>query len=431
VVTTPAEGSSFRGFLFADLRAYTAYVERHGNRAAAELLARYRTLVRTEVERHHGAEIKTEGDSFYVAYPSARGAVECGLAIVAAADRASSENPAHPIHVGIGIHAGETVETGDGYVGSAVNIAARVAGQAKAGEVLVTGTVRELVRGNVDANFEARGRHRLKGVDGEVALFTARVGAMGAIPRRSTVRSRRVVETVLAAVALLVVVGAGSRLLGGSPPASPEPSATQPVAASSAPTTFEDVEPDSRLAPGDYVLHYASIGGAQAFPTLSISFTLPAGWDRVRADGLLWNDAGARLGFAVVDNLYVDPCDPDRGLREPAVGPSVDDLTRALTSDAEWQAAEVTEGFFFGFAGNHVALTAPAALSSCAEESWRFLHTLGNPGYVPAFSSERVDTWILNVAGTRLVIAANSDPQLSGRVRAELQAIIDSIRIEP
>jgi len=274
-MTPPVPRSAFRGFLFADLRGYTAYVERHGNVAAAELLARYRTLVRAEVVRNHGAEIKTEGDSFYVAFRSAHSAVECAVAIAAAAEAATQEDRAHPIHVGIGVHAGETVETGEGYVGSAVNIAARVAAQAKAGDVLVTSTVRELVRGNVDVSFEPRGRRRLKGVEGEVGLFVAGAGATGASHGRSTLPWPAVVATTLAAVGLIIFVGAISRFSGGPPLPSPGADPTQPVAASSAPVSFEDVPVDTELEPGDYVLHFASVGGVQAFPTLSIGFTVP------------------------------------------------------------------------------------------------------------------------------------------------------------
>ena len=74
---TPRPGSVTRGFLFADLRAYTAYVEMHGAVAAASMLTRYRNLVRGAVDRFGGAEIRTEGDSFYVVFDSVSTAVRC------------------------------------------------------------------------------------------------------------------------------------------------------------------------------------------------------------------------------------------------------------------------------------------------------------------------------------------------------------------
>jgi class 3 adenylate cyclase len=162
--------SRTNGFLFADLRDYTRYVESHGDRAAATLLEAYRSLVRTAVADYGGAEIKTEGDSFYVVFPSASSAVQCGLAIIRAAAEGRQAGGA-PIHVGIGVHAGETVETAEGYVGSAVNVAARVCSQARPGELLVTDTVRALTRTLLPVRFVNRTTRRLKGIGERVVLY--------------------------------------------------------------------------------------------------------------------------------------------------------------------------------------------------------------------------------------------------------------------
>jgi class 3 adenylate cyclase len=177
-----------RGFLFADLRGYTEYVETHGDREAAELLAAYRDLVRTAVAAHEGAEIRTEGDSFYLVFPAVGEAVSCGLEVAERADEATAAHPERPVRVGVGVHAGETVETAEGFVGSAVNIAARVCSQAKAGEVLVTETVRSLTRTSLDVSFEARGTPRLKGLAEPVALYAVRSGA--AYPASTTAPAR-------------------------------------------------------------------------------------------------------------------------------------------------------------------------------------------------------------------------------------------------
>ncbi len=175
-------GPRTRGFLFADLRGYTQYVESRGDVAAVVLLASYRSIVRDTIGRYEGAEIRTEGDSFYVVFPSASSAVQGGLAIVEAADAAMAADPGLPIRVGIGIHAGETVETADGYVGSAVNIAARVCAEAAAGEILVSSTVRDLTRTLVPANFLPLGARHLKGIVETVGLW--RVERLNAKPRQ-------------------------------------------------------------------------------------------------------------------------------------------------------------------------------------------------------------------------------------------------------
>ncbi len=154
------------GLLFADLRGYSAFVEEHGDEAAVALLARYRRLVREVVASHAGAEIRTEGDSFYVVFPLASSAVRAGLAIL---DAARAADPR--IDVGIGVQAGETSEGDEGPIGSAVNIAARVCSQARPGELLVTDTVRALTRTRLPVRFVPRGSPRLKGIAEPIRLF--------------------------------------------------------------------------------------------------------------------------------------------------------------------------------------------------------------------------------------------------------------------
>src|SRR6266545_2570896 len=107
------------GFLFADLRGYVQLVDSRGAAEASRLLERYRALTREVVGRHGGAEIKTEGDSFYVVLPSASAAVRCGLALVAACSAPPDGGTMIP--VGVGIHAGESLAHEGGFVGSAVN----------------------------------------------------------------------------------------------------------------------------------------------------------------------------------------------------------------------------------------------------------------------------------------------------------------------
>jgi branched-chain amino acid transport system substrate-binding protein len=179
-------GTITRGFLFADLRGYTEFVEQRGAAAAAELLTRYRALAREAIGRFGGAEVKTEGDSFYVVFDSVSSAVRCGLAITADAKAADEA-----IRVGIGIHAGETIEADGGYVGSPVNIAARICAQARPGEVLVSETVRALTMTLLPVEFRSRGRRQLKGIAEPVELFAVEEAAAGATAWPSAARRRR------------------------------------------------------------------------------------------------------------------------------------------------------------------------------------------------------------------------------------------------
>lgn len=209
--TSESDAPHARGFLFADLRGYTQFVERRGDRAAAELLGAYRLVVRAAVAQFRGAEIRTEGDGFYVVFPSASSAIRCAMAILEEAAR-STAAAGGPLPVGIGIHAGETDDSAEGFVGSAVNIAARVCALAAPGELLVTETVRGLVRTSMPLAMEPRGRRHLKGIREPIALFAMQ--PEGAAPRsRSRLRSlaafnpeRRPVLAALAGVAAVATV---------------------------------------------------------------------------------------------------------------------------------------------------------------------------------------------------------------------------------
>ena len=134
-----------RTFLFSDLRDYTRFVEQHGDAAATTLIGDYRRIVRAQVAKHEGAEVKTEGDSFYVVFTTTGSAVSCAAAVLRDAERYSGERPDRAMRIGVGIHAGEPVPHEGQFVGTAVIVAARLAQNAKAGELLVTEVVRGLL----------------------------------------------------------------------------------------------------------------------------------------------------------------------------------------------------------------------------------------------------------------------------------------------
>jgi class 3 adenylate cyclase len=120
VEVPPAEArpAAYRAFLFSDV-CFTAFAERHGNAAAAAMVARFLELARAAIARHEGAEIKTEGDAIHAVFPSASSAVLGGLEIVEAAAELNAREPERPLGLGVGIHAGEAVETAEGYIGRA------------------------------------------------------------------------------------------------------------------------------------------------------------------------------------------------------------------------------------------------------------------------------------------------------------------------
>src|SRR5258708_4518386 len=134
-----------RTFLFSDLRDYTRFVETHGDEAARTLIADYRRIVRAEIAKHEGGEVKTEGDSFYVVFTTTGSAVSCAAAILREADRSSRERPDRPMRIGAGIHAGEPVPHEGPFVRSAVIVAAPLAPNPSAAQLLTPALVRPLL----------------------------------------------------------------------------------------------------------------------------------------------------------------------------------------------------------------------------------------------------------------------------------------------
>jgi class 3 adenylate cyclase len=219
--------TTYRCFLFADLRGYTAFIERAGNAAGAALLEDYLAITRRAVAQHHGAEIKTEGDGFYAVFPSASGAILCGLDIVRGAAQASADRPERPIRVGVGINAGEAVQTGDGFVGAAVNLAARVCATASAGEVLVTATVRGITRASIPVGFASRGYRRLKGVADSVEVFAVTGEGVPLVadprPRRWLLAAGSIAAAVIVIAAVLAMRPQAPGVANGSPSPSSRP----------------------------------------------------------------------------------------------------------------------------------------------------------------------------------------------------------------
>jgi class 3 adenylate cyclase len=149
--------------LFTDIVGSTERAGRMGDERWRALLDRHDQVVRTELDRFRGREVKTMGDGFVATFESPRRAIECALAL---------RDALAPLEVGVraGIHTGEIEVRGDDVAGMAVHIGARVSARAGAGEVLVSSTVKELVVGSSVA-FDDRGEFELKGVPGVWRLF--------------------------------------------------------------------------------------------------------------------------------------------------------------------------------------------------------------------------------------------------------------------
>jgi class 3 adenylate cyclase len=150
--------------LFTDIVDSTGLAHDAGDVAWKRTLAMHDDVVRSVLVGFGGHEIETVGDSFLVTFDGAERAIRCGLALVDAL-------AAIRIPIRVGIHSGEVVSSGDRVRGVAVHTAARILAEAGAGEVLVSGSTRDLAEGATGLTFESRGRHRLRGLEREHELF--------------------------------------------------------------------------------------------------------------------------------------------------------------------------------------------------------------------------------------------------------------------
>jgi class 3 adenylate cyclase len=130
-------------FLFSDIEGSTRLVQELGDGYSA-VRDEHAAILRQAIGQGGGVEVSTEGDSFFVAFPSPVGAVEA--AVVAQRGLAAHNWPAgFPVRVRMGLHTGEGVLGGDNYVGLDVNRAARIAAAGHGGQVLVSEATRALV----------------------------------------------------------------------------------------------------------------------------------------------------------------------------------------------------------------------------------------------------------------------------------------------
>ena len=214
--------------LFTDMVKSTDLAVRIGDASWRRLVAAHHATVRRNLRKFGGHEQDTAGDGFFASFDQPAQAVR-------AADAILTDVSALGLTLRAGVHTGECERVGTKLGGIAVTIAARVMSNALDDEVLVSGTVRDLVAGSGLA-FDERGTHELKGVPGEWRLFglqrqkrapadqdaaqQAAIAAVAAGDARRQ-RQRRNVALATGVVALAVLLGGGAVLGGflGGPPA--------------------------------------------------------------------------------------------------------------------------------------------------------------------------------------------------------------------
>lgn len=148
-------------FLFTDIEGSTRLLHALGPAAYAEALAEHRRRLRDAFAAHGGVEVDTQGDAFFVGFPTAAGAL-------AAARSGQAALAPGPITVRMGLHTGTPIATPEGYVGIDVHRGARIAALAHGRQVLCSAATAALVEGEPLRDL---GRHRLKDFDAPVQLY--------------------------------------------------------------------------------------------------------------------------------------------------------------------------------------------------------------------------------------------------------------------
>jgi class 3 adenylate cyclase len=157
--------------LFSDIEGSTALNERLGDVRWLELLRAHNALVREQIQAHAGFEVKSQGDGFMIAFPSARRAVECARAIQGAVRSELGEHPEGPVRIRIGLHTGEAIRQEADFYGKNVVLAARIADEARGGEILASSVVKQLTESAGDVHFESRRDVELAGLGGTHTLY--------------------------------------------------------------------------------------------------------------------------------------------------------------------------------------------------------------------------------------------------------------------
>jgi hypothetical protein len=221
-----------------------------------------------------------------------------------------------------------------------------------------------------------------------------------------------------AGIAIVAIVGVGAlAYFSGGPNKGGPPTSAPTTEATPAPTL--SMLSAGPLAPGRHV--YEGEG-------VRVVLIVPAGWEGgqfniAKAPARELPD-GTNVLFRQPTSVFADPCAPE--LSADPIGPTVDDLAAALADLPNVTDATQADVTISGFSGKHVSFVVDTTGIDCV------MGIYGQDAFVRAADNgQREDLWILDVAGTRLVIDAATYPETSTGDRAEMQAIVDTLLIEP
>lgn len=172
VTPGPATVDGTVTILFTDIEGSTALNEALGDQQWLDLLAAHDRIVRQEVAKAGGTVVKSRGDGFMLAFPSARQALSAAIESQRALAAHNAGFPElSPIRIRIGVHTGEVVRQSGDFFGRHVSYASRIADRARGGEILVSELTKALVQGSPEFRFGPAQQAELKGFSGSHTTF--------------------------------------------------------------------------------------------------------------------------------------------------------------------------------------------------------------------------------------------------------------------
>jgi hypothetical protein len=241
-------------------------------------------------------------------------------------------------------------------------------------------------------------------------------------PARRSERMNSALKIVVAAAAVVAVVVAGVYLVPrqggiggeGAPSSSPEPS------------------------PSHQVVRITVAGTELDGTPLKLTAQIPEGWSTgasgptgpyaVHGAGAVEPPAGIGLFASIVDNTFSDPCLHVE--RSPKVGRTVAEAAAALGAIPNATSTPPAQTTLAGHPATYLELTIPASLP-CAPDQFYLWQDSPNSDWWATGLNEVIRVWLVDIGGQRVAIAARSYPGTSDEAKAELQGILDSIKIEP
>jgi len=166
--------------LFSDIEDSTILTERLGDERWLDLLRSHNSIFRKHLSEHGGYEVKNQGDGFMLVFPQPTAALHCAIEVQRALAERATENPVDEIRVRMGLHTGEAIAEEGDFFGRNVVLAARIAAQARGGEILVSEALREQAEGEDGLAFDEGRELELKGMAGTHTVHRAGWEAEGA-----------------------------------------------------------------------------------------------------------------------------------------------------------------------------------------------------------------------------------------------------------